>query len=98
MSGVIVLYYPKLGLPDTEDFQLFSKHHPFELYDSKYKTLFNFEKSYIVSERSATPLKELFFHCVINSLNSQSNCRKRTHLECRFGLFGASMPLMMETT
>lgn len=49
LSGIIVLYWPKLQLPDSPDFKLFVSSHPFELYDSRYKDLFWFEKSYSVS-------------------------------------------------
>lgn len=48
-SGFIVLYYPKLGLPDSQTFQLLERNHPFELYDNKYKNMFWFEKSFTVS-------------------------------------------------
>lgn len=47
-SGVIVLYYPKLGLPDSPTFQLLESGHPFELYDTTYKFMFPFEKSFTV--------------------------------------------------
>jgi hypothetical protein len=46
--GVFVLYWPKLKLPDSPDFKLFVEDHVFELYDSKYKDLFWFEKIYTV--------------------------------------------------
>lgn len=29
-AGVVVFHYPKLELPDTKEFQLFSSSHPFE--------------------------------------------------------------------
>lgn len=47
--GVFVLYWPKLKLPDSPDFKLFVEDHIFELYDTKYKDLFWFEKIYTVS-------------------------------------------------
>lgn len=49
LSGIIVLYKPKLQLPDSADFKLFVNTHPFELYDAVYKDRFWFEKVYIVS-------------------------------------------------
>lgn len=48
MCTVIVLYYPKLQLPDSADFKLFVDSHPFEVYDSHHKDLFWFEKIYTV--------------------------------------------------
>lgn len=44
-----MLYYPKFGLPDNQTFQLFKEDHPFELYDTKYRNMFWFEKSFVVS-------------------------------------------------
>lgn len=44
-SAVMVLYYPKLQLPNTPDFQLFESSHPFEKYDLIYKNHFWFERS-----------------------------------------------------
>lgn len=29
-AGIVVFYYPKLELPDSKEFQLFSSGHPFE--------------------------------------------------------------------
>lgn len=49
LSGVMVLYYPQLKLPDSADFKLFVSDHPFEVYDSRFKDSFWFEKSYMVS-------------------------------------------------
>lgn len=49
LSGVIVLYWPKLQLPDSADFKLFVNNHPFEVYDTVYKDRFWFEKVYTVS-------------------------------------------------
>ncbi|XP_055903846.1 protein dispatched isoform X1 [Eupeodes corollae] len=43
-SGIVVLYYPGIQLPETSDFQLFVNSHPFELYDSKFKNEFSFER------------------------------------------------------
>nr|XP_023021379.1 protein dispatched [Leptinotarsa decemlineata] len=44
MSGFIVLVYPKLHLPNTNEFQLFATSHPFEQYDFRYKTHFWFNR------------------------------------------------------
>lgn len=49
LSGVIVLYWPKFRLPDSPDFQLFDNDHPFEVYDTKFKNMFWFEKIYTAS-------------------------------------------------
>lgn len=43
-SLLIVFYYPKLKLPDKEQFQLFRSDHIFERYDLVYKRHFGFEK------------------------------------------------------
>lgn len=51
LSGVIVLYYPKLGLPDSQTFQLLDSEHLFELYDSKYRYLYRFERSFTVRRK-----------------------------------------------
>ena len=48
-SAVIVLYYPGLQLPESAHFQLFVSKHPFEIYNSKLKNEFWFEKSMSVS-------------------------------------------------
>ena len=39
-----VFYYPKLKLPDKEQFQLFKPSHIFEKYELVYKRYFGFEK------------------------------------------------------
>lgn len=49
VSGIAVLYWPKLQLPDSPDFKVFSDDHPFEIYDSQFKNMFWFEKTYTVS-------------------------------------------------
>lgn len=56
-SAVFVLYWPKLELPDTPTFRLFTSSHPFELYESKYKELFWFEKMYTSSESFKLPIR-----------------------------------------
>lgn len=45
VSGVVVLYYPKLQLPNTSDIQLFDSKHPFEQYDLVYRDHFYFRRS-----------------------------------------------------
>ena len=45
VSIMVVFYYPKLKLPDKEQFQLFKSSHIFERYDLKYKRYFGFEKA-----------------------------------------------------
>lgn len=43
-STFVILYYPKLQLPNSPEFQLFDRSHPFEKYDLVYKDLFWFER------------------------------------------------------
>lgn len=43
-SAIIVLYYPKLQLPNSPEFQLFDSSHPFEQYDFEYKNHFWFKR------------------------------------------------------
>lgn len=49
-SIVIVLYNPKLELPDSQDFQLFASSHPFEQYDFIYKNHFWFHRESLNSD------------------------------------------------
>ncbi|XP_031628158.1 protein dispatched [Contarinia nasturtii] len=56
-SGVIVLYYPKLKPPDSQTFQLLNSHHHFELYDSKYRHWYRFEKSFTEAETFKLPIR-----------------------------------------
>ncbi|XP_041788243.1 protein dispatched [Anopheles merus] len=57
MSGVLVLHWPKLRLPDSPDFKLFISNHPFERYDSEYRDMFWFEKMYSATESFKIPLR-----------------------------------------
>ncbi|XP_058467660.1 protein dispatched [Malaya genurostris] len=57
LSGVMVLHWPKLTLPDSPNFKLFISSHPFERYDSDYKDLFWFEKVYIATDTFKLPLR-----------------------------------------
>uniref|UniRef100_A0A182Q1X4 SSD domain-containing protein n=1 Tax=Anopheles farauti TaxID=69004 RepID=A0A182Q1X4_9DIPT len=57
LSGVLVLHWPKLRLPDSPDFKLFISNHPFERYDSEYKDMFWFEKMYTTTETFKIPLR-----------------------------------------
>lgn len=57
MSAVFVLYWPKLELPDTPTFRLFTSNHPFEIYEAKYKDLFWFEKMYTSSDSFKLPIR-----------------------------------------
>lgn len=59
VSGIAVFYWPKLQLPDSPDFKVFSDDHPFEIYDSQFKNMFWFEKTYTVSPRRSLSLKSL---------------------------------------
>lgn len=43
-SAVVVLYYPKLRLPDSRNFHLFQSSHLFERYDLIYRDKFWFER------------------------------------------------------
>lgn len=63
-SGVIVLYYPKLGLPDSQTFQLLDSNHLFELYDSKYRYMYRFERSFTVRKTDFYVYFELFFEFI----------------------------------
>ncbi|XP_036322856.1 protein dispatched isoform X1 [Rhagoletis pomonella] len=56
-SAIIVLYVPGLQLPDSSHFQLFSSSHPFEIYNSKMKNEFWFEKSMSAYENFKLPLR-----------------------------------------
>lgn len=56
-SAVVVLYWPKLELPDTPTFRLFTNDHPFEVYEAKYKDLFWFEKMYTSSDSFKMPIR-----------------------------------------
>uniref|UniRef100_W8BU90 Protein dispatched n=3 Tax=Ceratitis capitata TaxID=7213 RepID=W8BU90_CERCA len=56
-SAFIVLYAPGLQLPDSSHFQLFSSSHPFEIYNSKMKNEFWFEKSISAYENFKLPLR-----------------------------------------
>lgn len=49
LSGIVVFYWPGLQLPTSADFKLFVASHPFEVYDSQYKSQFWFERSFSVS-------------------------------------------------
>ncbi|KAG0713160.1 Protein dispatched 1 [Chionoecetes opilio] len=44
-SALVVFYYPGLQLPDSQEFQLFSRDHVFEQYDLEYKYKFWFERN-----------------------------------------------------
>lgn len=44
-SAVVVFYFPGLKLPDSQEFQLFSREHVFEQYDLEYKYKFWFERN-----------------------------------------------------
>lgn len=50
ISTIIVIYYPKLQLPDSSELQLFDSSHLFEQYDFKYKNHFWFKREERVSE------------------------------------------------
>lgn len=46
VAGIFVtFYYPKLKLPQTNEFQVFAADHPFEVYDLSIKDQFWFEKA-----------------------------------------------------
>lgn len=56
-NAVFVLYWPKLELPDTPTFRLFTSSHPFEVYEAEYKELFWFEKMYTSSDSFKLPVR-----------------------------------------
>lgn len=43
-ATIVVFVYPKLRLPSTRDFQLFSSDHLFEKYDFMYRDKFWFKR------------------------------------------------------
>ncbi len=50
LAGILIIfYYPSLKLPSSNEFQVFSMDHPFEVYDFKIKDQFWFEKAAGVS-------------------------------------------------
>ncbi|XP_061387699.1 protein dispatched [Musca vetustissima] len=55
--GLIVLYKPGLQLPENAHFQLFVSNHPFEIYNSKLKNEFWFEKTMANAENYKMPLR-----------------------------------------
>jgi len=57
LSAGFVLYWPKLELPDTPTFRLFVDNHPFEVYETKYRDLFWFEKMYTSSDSFKLPIR-----------------------------------------
>ncbi|KAL9900563.1 RND transporter family member dispatched isoform 1-T1 [Glossina fuscipes fuscipes] len=57
VSIMIVLYKPGLKLPENSHFQLFVSNHPFEVYNSKLKYEFWFEKSISTYENFKLPLR-----------------------------------------
>lgn len=48
LSTFSVLCWPKLQVPDSSEFQLFEKKHPFEQYDLIYKDRFRFSHAFSV--------------------------------------------------
>ncbi|XP_063707430.1 protein dispatched isoform X2 [Culicoides brevitarsis] len=56
-SSFVVLCKPQLQLPDTVDFKLFVKEHPFEMYDTKYKNRFWFERVHSSNSNYKLPLR-----------------------------------------
>uniref|UniRef100_A0A1A9WPG7 SSD domain-containing protein n=1 Tax=Glossina brevipalpis TaxID=37001 RepID=A0A1A9WPG7_9MUSC len=57
LSIMVVLYKPGLKLPESSHFQLFVSNHPFEIYNSKLKYEFWFEKSISNYENFKLPLR-----------------------------------------
>lgn len=57
VSGFIVFYWPRLQLPDSPDFKLFESTHPFEVYDTRYRQQFWFEKVYTDTETFKMPIR-----------------------------------------
>uniref|UniRef100_A0A0K8TSG4 Putative patched transmembrane receptor n=1 Tax=Tabanus bromius TaxID=304241 RepID=A0A0K8TSG4_TABBR len=56
-SAFLVLYWPRLQLPESPNFPLFSSNHPFELYEAKYRENFRFEQSTQSSNNLKLPLR-----------------------------------------
>lgn len=70
VSMFAVLCWPRLQVPDSSEFQLFEKKHPFEQYDMIYKDRFRFSHAYSVSV-----LQHFFYLCYIKM---NTNCREVT--------------------
>lgn len=64
VSGIIVLYHPKLGLPNSQSFQLLDSNHLLELYDTEYRYMYRFEKSFTVRKLNIDNKKWLHFSSV----------------------------------
>lgn len=75
LSAVIVFYWPSLQLPDSPDFKLFDADHPFEMYDSHYRNMFWFEKTYRVSY-----IIIMLFFFVFQNLKARNACKHRLKL------------------
>lgn len=58
----VVFYWPRLRLPDSPDFQLFSSSHPFEQYESVFKDSFWFERPQKVN-------KSLCFYLLLKNIH-----------------------------
>lgn len=58
--GVVVLYKPGLQLPENSHFQLFVSNHPFEIYNSKLKNEFWFEKAMSVCKKFHKNMYKLY--------------------------------------
>lgn len=63
VSCVIVLYYPKLQLPSSPEFQLFDSSHVFEQYDLVYKNKFWFKREQRVSVSNNVVTVIVIFFC-----------------------------------
>nr|XP_022901255.1 protein dispatched homolog 1 isoform X1 [Onthophagus taurus] len=55
--GIVVFYYPKLQLPNTNEFQLLHNSHPFEQYEMHYSKMFWFSKSLREDQKMKLPLR-----------------------------------------
>lgn len=86
-SAVIVLYWPKLELPDTPNFRLFTSDHLFELYDTKFKDLFWFEKMYTSSDSFKMPIRFVWGVKAIDDGNYlDPTSRGNLHLDASFNV------------
>ncbi|XP_037946849.1 protein dispatched [Teleopsis dalmanni] len=56
-SSVVVIYWPGIQLPESSHFQLLASKHPFEIYNSKLKNEFWFEKSVTSYENFKFPMR-----------------------------------------
>lgn len=86
-SIAIVLYKPKLQLPDSGEHQFFYKEHLLESYDLHYKKMFAFEIEKYADEDFNMPIRVIFGVLPIDNGNSLSPySRGSLHLDEKFDI------------